>query len=157
MNDVDKLVKEVEANEKMLKNTKEEVADAIMKIYTSYIFSIDKQLRTFFGRRRRVGKFIIKSKWIGVNEYNDGYPLIKVYYRKRLILKVSGRENGNANTWKDAKFRLRHVYKLDMSKIVELQTFHNILITLTQEQLHIKNEKINKLNNFQLALKELEV
>ena len=157
MNNVDKLVKEVEDNERTLQNTKNEIADAIIKIYTSYLYSIDKQLRTFFGRRRRVGKFVIKTRWAGTDEYNDGYPFIRVYYGRKLILKMSGREDSNANNWKDAKFRLRYIYKLNTSKIVELQTLHNLLVTLTQEQLHIKNTRINELNNFQLALKELEI
>ena len=157
MNNIDELIKEVEAGEKTLQNTKEEIANAIIKIYTSYLYSLDKQLRTFFGRRRKVGKFSIKTKWIGIDEYNEGYPLIKVYYRKKLILKISGRENGSTNNWKDAKFRLRYIYKFNITSIVELQTLHNLLVTMTQEQLHTKNIKINELNNFQLALKELEI
>lgn len=156
MTNIDELIKTTEKSDMDFDKVKQELANAIIVMWGNYLYSIDKDM--YWRKRLRTGPYLIKSKMVGGGDYSDPYPIIRIYHLGKLIIKIEGQkvsEWPHKRRW--TSYNLDNIKKFNNDKLVEIQEFHNSLVLITQHYLTIKNIKLDNLNNFQLALKELEV
>lgn len=139
----EKLFQEIEAESKKLDEIKEKIAKSIYFLFKRYVYSIDKKIR-FRGVTLKVGNY--KAKLRRESDGGD-WLYFKVYVDGRKCISMSHYDCGYAPK----------IDYVNIDKLLELQDFHNKIIEITTEKLLIKKEKFDRLSNFTLALKELEV
>ena len=140
----EKLFREIEEEARKLETIKQQLASSLYYMFHRYAYSIDREKYWIRGITLKLGKYKAKMR----KDWYGDYFLFKVY--------VGGEMCININHYTDSSNYAPNILKVNIDKLLELQDFHNQLVDVTTENLILKKEKFEKLNNFTLALKELE-
>ena len=132
---------QIQEQEEKTKSIRNKIINSIVKAHKHYLFSITQSHKKSV--RLTFKKFIFKTS--NLNSWLN----IRIYYKRKLIFKIDIYDFPSYNNINYSKF--------DFDYIIEMTEFHNIFVDKIHELFLIKDEKLEKINNFNLALKELEV